>query len=772
MNKSAQPLVLSNPVNTAKPRNNPLDNIDDTIDIRGLVSKFWHGKWIIAICLLIAYVLGYLSISQIVPTYRATATVMFDVQQSNVIESILNEEGIDRGNLEDQIMILSSTNLIERVVDDLNLDNNPEFNPTLSEPIPSLLERVGSYISLPPEITDIMKDLGLIAPPPPPITDPEARQLAREERLRVLIVRNVLRGLDLAPLGNSNVLGISYVSTNRNTAADIANAIANQYIVDQLEAKLEATQAATGWLSVRVDELQANVETAENKVEAARAALAAEQGQSLDITQQQLAALNAALVGAQSDTTRILAEYNRLEAALADPDGLDTISTFRASPMISQIRRQESELAAQVLTLNASVSQDNPSLQLAKRQLADVREQIREQVLEEATKIVAATQNDLIAAQEREAVLIAQVRELEQKAFSQAADEVALRQLEREAQASRVLYDNFLARLQQSDVQEDLQTADARILSPAEVPLFAQSQQQRRTMLLTLFLGGAIGVGIVFLLDFLNNTFRSPAQLEEMSGITVLGTLPSIGSRMKRQALLDNLRNKPNSSLAESVRNLRTSILLSNVDNPPKVLMFTSSVPQEGKTSSAMLTAMTSRQMGKTSIIVDCDLRMPALAHMLQDTDERPGLLSVVDGTTPINEAIYTEPTSGVHVLTVREGERLGTVNAADVLSSKRFEKLIEVLSSNYDMVILDAPPALIVADARILSKLVDTIIYAVRWDKTPRGAVLEGLKEMRSVDAPIAGVVMTMVNEARASKYAYDGYNYYKGKYRDYYIS
>ncbi len=772
MNKSAQPLVLSNPVNTAKPRKNPLNNIDDTIDIRGLVSKFWHGKWIIAICLLIAYVLGYLSISQIVPTYRATATVMFDVQQSNVIESILNEEGFDRGKLEDQIMILSSTNLIERVVDDLNLDQNPEFNPTLREPIPSLLDRARSYISLPPEITDIMKDLGLIAPPPPPIADPEARQLAREERLRVLIVRNVLRGLDLAPLGNSNVLGISYVSTNRNTAADIANAIANQYIVDQLEAKLEATQAATGWLSVRVDELQANVETAENQVEAARAGLAAEQGQSLDITQQQLAALNAALVGAQSDTTRILAEYNRLEAALADPDGLDTISTFRASPMISQIRQQESELAAQVLTLNASVSQDNPSLQLAKRQLADVREQIREQVLEEATKIVAATKNDLIAAQEREAALLVQVRELEQKAFSQAADEVALRQLEREAQASQVLYENFLARLQQADVQEDLQTADARILSPAEVPLFAQSQQQRRTMLLTLFLGGAIGVGIVFLLDFLNNTFRSPAQLEEMSGITVLGTLPSIGSRMKRQALLDNLRNKPNSSLAESVRNLRTSILLSNVDKPPKVLMFTSSVPQEGKTSSAMLTAMTSRQMGKTSIIVDCDLRMPALAHMLQDTDERPGLLSVVDGTTPINEAIYTEPTSGVHVLTVREGERLGTVNAADVLSSKRFEKLIEVLSSNYDMVILDAPPTLIVADARILSKLVDTIIYAVRWDKTPRGAVLEGLKEMRSVDAPIAGVVMTMVNEARASKYAYDGYNYYKGKYRDYYIS
>ena len=586
------------------------------------------------------------------------------------------------------------------------------------------------------------------------------------------IVRNVLSGLRLAPVGDSHVLNISFVSTNRNTAAEVANAIANQYIVDQLEAKLEATQAATNWLSVRVDELQDRVEVAENKVADARSALAVEQGQSLNITQQQLAALNATLVQARSDTARIQANYIRLRNALEDVDTLDTVSEFRASPVVAEIRRQETDLAAQVITLNASVSQDNPSLVLAKRQLEEVRSQIREQVLEEAKKIVVATQKDFLAAQEREAALITEVRELEQKAFEQSADEGTLRQLEREAQASRALYENFLNRLREANAQEDLETADARVLSPAEVPLRAQSQQQRRTMLLTMFLGGAIGVGIVVFLDLLNNTFRSPEQLEKISGEAVLGILPSIGSRVKRHAVLKELQDKPNSSLAESIRNLRTSILLSNVDKPPKVLMFTSSVPQEGKTATAMLTAMTSRQMGKTAIIVDCDLRMPAVSHMIQDADVRPGLLTVIDGTTPINDAIYEEPTSGVHVLTVCGGERLGSINAADVLSSKRFEKLIEALSQRYDLVVLDAPPALVVTDARILSKLVDTVVYAVRWDKTPRGAVLEGLKEMRSVGAPIAGVVMTMVNEARATKYAYDGYNYYKGRYRDYYIS
>nr|WP_254436087.1 polysaccharide biosynthesis tyrosine autokinase [Ruegeria arenilitoris] len=742
------------------------------MDVRGLVSKLWRGKWIIAICLLIAYVIAYLSNSQIVPTYRAEALVMFDIERSNVIESILNEEGFDRAGLEDQMLILSSTNLITRVVDQLNLDQDPEFNPALREEAPSLMERAGSYFTLPPEIVDIMESLGVIAPPPPPVTDTEARRLAWEERLRQVIVRNVLYGLELNPVGNSNVLGISFISTNRNTAANVANAIANQYIVDQLEAKLEATQAATNWLSVRVDELRDDVKTAEDRVEAARAELAEEQGQSLEITQQQLANLNASLHQARSDSARLLADYSRLSSALNNPDSLDTVSEFRASPAISQIRQQETEIAARVATLSASVSQDNPSLVIAKRQLEEVREQVRGQVLEEARKIVAAVQNDRIAAQEREAALIAQVRELEQRAFAQAAGEVALRQLEREAQASRGLYQNFLSRLQEADVQEDLQSADARILSPAEIPLRAELQQQRRTMLLTMILGGVVGVGIIFLLDFLNNTFRSPAQLEEMSGMTVLGTLPSIGSRMKRQTILENLRTKPNSALAESVRNLRTSILLSNVDNPPKVVMFTSSVPREGKTTSAMLMAMTSRQMGKSAIIVDCDLRMPSLADMLKDIGKQPGLLSVIDGTASVNDAIYEEPASGVHVLMTRARERKTSINAADVLSSQRFVYLIKALSEAYDLVILDTPPALVVTDARILSQLADAVVYAVRWDKTPRDAVLEGLKELRSVGAPISGLVMTLINEARATKYSYEGYNYYKGKYRDYYIS
>lgn len=250
----------------------------------------------------------------------------------------------------------------------------------------------------------------------------------------------------------------------------------------------------------------------------------------------------------------------------------------------------------------------------------------------------------------------------------------------------------------------------------------------------------------------------------------MLGVLPTLGANMRRKDIVKHFREKPNSPLAEAVRNLRTSILFSNIDRPPKVVMLTSSVPEEGKSTSALLLAMTSRQMGKSTIIVDCDLRRPALGHLMDAAGDHAELISVLEGEADVNAAMFEDPDTGLNVLMTRGARRSGNINAADVLSSRKFEQLIKSLSERYDLVILDTPPTLVVTDARVVAQLADTVVYAVRWDKTPRGAVLEGLKDMRAVEAPIAGVLMTMVNEKKASRHAYDGYSYYKGHYKQYY--
>lgn len=739
-----------------------------TIDLRSLVTKLWRGKWILIVSVFLFGLAGYLAVSQITPIYQATAKVMFDLTRRNIVdvEQLVIPAAVSENTLQNQIEVLKSTSLIERVVRLERLDSDPEFNPRLREAKPTIVDSLRSFISLPPSILDTLQALGIVAPPAPQGPPPDPEEIAALERR--LVITNVQARLGLRPVEGSKVIDLSFYSENPETAARVANRMAEQYIVDQLEAKLEATRAATDWLTTRVEELRLKVQGAENAVEQARAELSLEAGQSLEITQQQLQSLNATLSVTRNAATSAQSTFERLEAAVRENRDFGAIPEFRESELIRAFRSRSVDLTSKRAALVGTVPATHPALLQVEAQLVEVDANIKL----EAARVVEAARSQWVAQQAQREQLEAEVRLLETKGLEQSREQVALRQLEREAQANRVLYENFLARLTETSQQEELQTADARILSVAERPFTPLSQARQRMLLAALFLGLLFGLMVIFILDKLNNTFRAVQQLEAVSGETVLGTIPAVGRRVRRRDVLKNFKEKPKSSLAEAVRSLRTSILFSNVDSPPQVVMFTSSIPREGKSTTSMLVAMTSRQMGKSAIIVDCDLRLPALARLLNADDKEPGLLSVIAGNVTLEQAIFRDPMTGLHVLMTKSSEPRTSLSAADVLSSKRFLELIQQLKASYDLVILDTPPALIVADARILSSLADAVVYVVRWDHTPRGAVMEGLKELRAVRAPVAGVVLSLMNEARASKYNYDGYSYYRGKHKDYYIS
>lgn len=744
------------------------DPDDDGIDLRGLFLTLWRRKWVIVVAALVSVVLAVLAVSQMVPQYSATAKIFYDPQRVNVIdlEAVLVNSEAGRDSMQNQIEVLRSTTLLERVAAELRLDETPEFNPALRTAPPSLGERARRFVNdQVAAVRTLLTDLGVLAPPPPAQTiDP-----AEQERRRTLAIVGALRGgLNLRPVGTSRVVDISFTSTNPRLAARIVNTVADQYIVDQLEAKLQATRSATDWLSGRVEELQDRVRAAEDAVEAARTALSLEAGQGSAITQEQLRALNASLTVVRTALSNAESRYDTVTEAIEIGRDFGVIAEFRQSGIIQSYRAQESELRSQRMSLEASVAEGHPALLRLDARLDEVRRNIRT----EAELIAASIRNDVEAQRAQERRLVADLRALETRALAQSRAEVELRQLEREAQASRLLYENFLARLQETSEQQGLQTADARVLSRAETPGSPEAASKRRIVVLAGMGGVLLGIGLVFLLERLNNTFRGVGEVEAQTGQVVLATLPRIGTRLHRRDVLAHIRKKPNSSLAEAVRNLRTSILFSNLDKPPQVVMFTSSAPREGKSTTSMLVALASRQMGKSAVIVDCDLRLPALASLFDQKREHPGLLGVLEGTATLEDAIFEEKETGLHVLTTHAKERRAQVSAADILASNRFRALIASLKERYDLVILDTPPVLVVTDARIVASLADAVIYAVRWDDTPRGAVLEGLRELTSVNAPVAGVVLTLVNEARAAKYAYDNYGYYKGRYKDYYIS
>ena len=385
---------------------------------------------------------------------------------------------------------------------------------------------------------------------------------------------------------------------------------------------------------------------------------------------------------------------------------------------------------------------------------------MRASIRTEAENIVAGLKADLSAAQDREDSLEAALKDLEGKALDQSRGEMRVQRLEREATASRSIYDSFVARLKETSEQAGLQTPDARFLTRASLP--TRSDSRLAIVSLASVAGLLAGFGLVFLLEKLNNTFRSQTDVETKTGLAVLGSIPRVRRGRGLAQLLARLNDGSVPVLSEAVRHLRTSVFYSNIDQPPKVILMTSSVPAEGKTTTAMLLAIASQQMERSAVVVDCDFRRRTIGSLYDVEANRPGLLAVLDGTTSVSEAVHIQPGSCVHVL-APEGEYL-QVNLADIFASKRFKKMIEELRLRYDLVVLDAPPVLVVSDALILAPVADAIVYMVRWNRTPQDVVAEGLRVLNSVHAKVSGVCLSFVKPRQASSYYIDK-SYYRLK-------
>lgn len=719
------------------------------------LSILRKGMWYILMPSVVFLIISLLFMSRQEPRYSASATVMFEVQRANItnFQELLTPPEFNRVALENAILVLRSSSLLKRVADELGLQNDPRFNPDIRSPDEDggdgeAAFGVGSIIS---GISHFLAGVGIGnsgEAPPVPEEEARVRELATIDRLREELV--------LRPVTAATIIEISYTSHSAELSAAIVNEVAEQYIVDQLQTRIDITDAANRWLSDRVDELREKVQESEEAIENLRTQSSETAGQSLSISEQQLAVLNSVLSLTRSELATAEARYVGLRDAMETGQDLGF-----ESAIIQDYREEERDLLARLEALSDS----HPEVIGITRQL----EVLRSRIEAEARRVVASAEVDFQALETQVGQLQNSIQELELKISSQARDEVRIRQMEQEAEANRLFYENILARLNQTSEQEELQDAGVRILSAAPVPLEPLPSHRLRNAFLAMVFGASLGAGYIFAREYLNNTFRSPAQFEGLASVPVLAMLPRFRRRVRKHKLVEYLVSRPTSALAEAVRNLRTSILLGKVREDGNVIMFTSTVPNEGKSTTSILTAISSRQMGRSTILVDCDFRLSTLEQYFGEERGQPGILSVLEGSSALEDAIYTEPATGLHVLMVRKSDENSGRNAADVISSIGFSELIRYLSKLYDVVILDTPPSLIVTDARIISSVVNTVIYVVRWNRTARDAVLEGLGELETVGAPVKGAVFSMVGEA-ASSFIHDGYRSYRGSNSSYY--
>lgn len=691
----------------------------DEIDLLALAGTLWRGKWIIfAIMLCFILVGGYYAFRVAVPRYPATATIALNEGQQQVItdfESIMAGGPINSSAINTELEVLRSRDLVGQLVDHLDLVGRPEFNGLLRDP--TLSDDIRAYIT---SLISGANDGETTQPSP--------------EAIRASVVSAVRGAISISNARNTLVINISVTTTDAQLSVDMANALAELYIENQIQVKLDALASATEFLSRRTSELRRGLEDLETELtefseQAELVSPAVLEAQSL-----QLRELRTRLSEARQrvvDETATLASLQSLWEEGDLEDFVAAAGEFRLNRALAQYRDDlisleelEAEVDRFILQREAQAERDSEQLE---------------------------------ALQASEATLAGQIER-------QSQELIALQQLERETETARLLYETFFTRLQEINVQQGLETADSRILSEA-IPRGPSSPRKNRILALAGILGLMLGSGLVLLREMRFAGFRTADELRSHSESRVLASVPLIPAK-ERKSVISFLRDKPNSVVSEAVRNLRTSILMSDIDHPPQVIMLTSSVPGEGKTTLALALARNMVGLGKRVLLIEADIRRRVYSEYI-DTEKTVALLDLLTGKVkPEDVNPYVEDL-GFDLLTGTKSD----VNAADLFASERFASLLKSLRAHYDYILIDTPPVLAVPDARVIGAMSDANIYVVEWNETTRTQLRQGLEMLSSVGVDVTGLVLNKLDARKMKSYGYGGqygYDAYGSSYYD----
>ncbi|HEY2876835.1 MAG TPA: polysaccharide biosynthesis tyrosine autokinase [Reyranella sp.] len=717
-------------------------------EVREILRMFNRRKWHLIGVTALVCALTALLLLQLVPEYRSTALVLLDSRKAKVTNTtdVLTTGLLDLPGIQTEVEVIRSVSLLGRVVDKLHLDVDPEFGAARPGLVGTMIQEAKSSVA---------KYIPFQKAVPASSDDDAGKQRA---------IGALTRNLVTTVRGRSYVISIAVDSADPRKAKRIVDTIADFYIVDQLQAKLDANKRATDFFNERLDELKRSVETAEHAVATFREKSGLTIAKDATIASQSLAELNSQLVQARAQRADRESRLVALQQAARNPATLGGVSEVLGNSLIASLRTQEAEVARRVGDLGQRYGDSHPRILQARAEQG----QIQARISQEVAKIINSVQADAEAARSKEAELQAQVDLLERKAGGQSQNEVELRQLEREAQSSRAVYEDFLKRFKELREQQDIQQPDARLLAPASLSTSPSFPRYGLTMSGALVLGLVLGSLVILLLERLDGGFRTGEQIERLTGRPLVGMIPSLNrSTLGKLTPARFAIEKMTSTYAESLRSAYTAMTLGTLDRPPRVVMVTSSLPAEGKSTFACsLAGLVARaNSDKKILVIDCDLRRSAVGGTLNVAATGGTIDEHLAGTKSLEEVIGRDEQSGVYYVLARSN----TPNSAEILDSNAMKSFISALSNQFDLIFLDTPPLMAVADALVTARLSDYILFLVRWERTPREIAINALRLFRDLPKSI-GVVLVQVDVRRHSKYGYGDYGYYYSKYKDYY--
>lgn len=719
-----------------------VDSAGEEVHLSDYIKVLYKRRWMAlsVFLVIVASVAAYTFTAT--PIFEARSRLLIEAENPNIVQfkEVIDEQQAKADYYQTQYNILQSRAIARKTMEQLSLFQQPQFGGA-SHPKSG---GIGGWV----------RDLFGAAP-----AAKAENQIAGadETAAQSRAIDAFLGRLSVTPIRNSRLVDVKYQSTDPQLATQIANTLSKVYIDQNLEYKFLASQEASAWLSDRLKDQRAAVESAELALQKYREqndAISLEDRE--NITVQKLADLNAAVTRAK--TTRIEKEalYNQLRASQNNQAQLDTFPAILGNQFIQQLKGQLADLQRQKAQLAEKFGEQHPEMIKTTSAIQNTQAKLDSEV----RKVVQSVKSEYDAAVAQEQSLTAALNQQKSEALSMNKKAIDYGVLERDVESNKQLYNSLMQRAKETGVAGELRTSNIRVVDAAEVPQRPSSPNRRLNLLAAIFGGALFAVALAFGFEYMDSRIKSPDEIKAHLGLPHLGMLPLMPESTEGKYV--RLDTAVPANFSEAFRVLRTNVLFSSASEGGQTVLVTSTGPGEGKSLVAGNLAMSLAQAGRRVLLIDADLRKPKV-HTVYQIDQEPGLSNVMVGNSKASEAVKKSPVPGLWVLPA------GRIppNPAELLGAQRFADFLGSLKTHFDWIVIDSPPVMAVADASVIASLATGVLFVVGAEMTSRYAARRAVEQIESSRGRFFGAVLNRVDLER-NAYYYS--QYYRREYTTYY--
>ena len=682
------------------------------------------------------------------PIYEARTRLLIDAENPNVVtfKEVIDEDQAKADYYQTQYSILQSRALARKTIENLGLWEHPLLNRTAGNGKGFSVSRVigGAFGFV----------TGMFSSAPAAAADTSGGE---ETEAQSRTIDALLDDLAISPIRNSRLVDVKFRSPDAALSTRIVNALAKNYIDQNLEYKFSASKEANDWLDEQLAEQRKEVETAEAKLQAYRErndAISLEDRQNIVV--QKLTDLNAAVTRAKTERIQKEAMYKQLRAIESNPAALDTFPAILANSFIQQQKGELAQLQQQYAQLSEKFGEKHP--EIVKTRSAIQNAQMKLQV--EISKVVQSVRTEYQAALAQETSMSAALGQQKSEALSMNRKGIEYSVLERDMQSSKQLYENLMQRAKETSVSSELKSSNIRVIDKAERPRDAVFPRKGLNMLLGLVSGAVLAIGLTFFFEYLDSRLKTPEEVKAHLGLPALGMVPALAPQSwKGREPLIHIGVPP--GFAEAFRTIRTNVLFSSAEEGARALVITSTGPGEGKTTVASNLAIGFAQAGQRVLLIDADMRRPRV-HEVFGRRQEPGLSNVMVGNAKASQSVHKTGVPGLWLLAAGHLPP----NPAELLGSQRFRDFVTSLKEHFDLILIDSPPVMAVTDAVIAAHAANGVVFVVGSEMTSRQAARAAVEQLEQGRVHFVGAILNRVDLERNSYY-YS--NYYRHEYGSY---